>query len=131
MAILKRDMILAASDIVTEEVAVPEWGGSVLVRGLTGAQRDKFEASMFELRQGKQVLRLNNLRAHLVALSVVDEQGQRLFSEADIAELGGKSCAALQRIWNVARRLSGLSDSDVEELTKNSDSDQSGDSTSG
>jgi hypothetical protein len=85
---------------------------------------------MIDLRKGRQVLRLNNLRAHLVSLSVVDEQGQRLFTEQDIEALGSKSCSALQRIWNVARRLSGLSDEDVEELTKNSESDQSDDSTS-
>lgn len=130
MAILNRDAILTASDIQTEVVEVPEWGGSVLVRGLTGAQRDRFEASMVELKKGKQVLKLSNLRAYLAALSIVDEQGQLLFSNEDIEALGNKSCAALQRIWDVARRLSGLSDDDVEELTKNSESDQGDDSAS-
>ena len=43
---LTRDQILAVSDIQTEEVHVPEWGGTVLVRGLTGAERDEFEAGM-------------------------------------------------------------------------------------
>jgi hypothetical protein len=130
MAFLNRNAILAASDIVTESVEVPEWGGTVLVRSLTGEQRDRFEASMVGLRKGKQVMKLNNVRAQLVALSVVDESGQLLFSEHDIVALGEKSCAALQRIWDVARKLSGLSDDDVEELTKNSESDQSDDSTS-
>ena len=131
MKILSRDAILTASDIITEIVEVPEWSGSVRVRGLTGAQRDRFEASMVKLRKGKQELTLENLRAHLAVLSVVDEQGCPMFDQADIEALGNKSCAALQRIWDVARRLSGLSDEDVEELTKNSESDQSDDSTSG
>ena len=130
MAILNRDAIRAASDITTETVEVPEWGGSVLVRGLTGAQRDRFEAGMVEMRKGKLAPKLSNVRAQLVALSLVDEQGQRMFSQDDVEMLGNKSCAALQRIWDVARRLSGLSDEDVEELTKNSESDQSDDSGS-
>ncbi len=130
MGLLNRNAILAASDIQQESVEVPEWGGSVIVRGLTGAQRDRFEASMFGQRQGKPVFRLQNLRAQLVMLSVVDEQGKQLFDESDVMALGQKSAAALQRIWNVAQRLSGLTEADVEELTKNSESDQSASSTS-
>ena len=129
--VLSRGTILEVPDIKTERVEIPEWGGAVFVRGLTGAQRDRVEASMVKLRKGKQELTLENLRAHLAVLSVVDEQGCPMFDQADIEALGNKSCAALQRIWDVARRLSGLSDEDVEELTKNSESDQSDDSTSG
>ena len=34
--LLTRDAILAAADIQTETVPVPEWGGEVAVRPLTG-----------------------------------------------------------------------------------------------
>ena len=36
---LSRDDILKAADNEPEEVDVPEWGGSVLVRGMTGLDR--------------------------------------------------------------------------------------------
>ena len=52
-------------------------------------------------------------------MSMVDAQGQRLFSEADVAALGKKSAAALGRVYDAAARLAGLSAEDVEELTKN------------
>jgi hypothetical protein len=42
---LTRDAILQAPDLQGEDVAVPEWGGTVRVRGLSGAQRDAYEAS--------------------------------------------------------------------------------------
>jgi hypothetical protein len=131
MAILGRDAILAANDIVTEVVPVPEWGGEVLVRGLTGLERDAFEASVVEQKGKKTELNLRNVRARFVALSVVDEQGERVFADADVLRLGRKSSRALQRVWEKARELSGLTDEDVEELAKNSVSDQSDDSTSG
>ena len=51
----------------------------------------------------------------------LDEGQQRpnWLSDADMEALGEKSAAALQRVFDVARRLSGMSESDVEELTKN------------
>lgn len=118
MAILTRDQILAANDIVTEVVPVPEWGGEVLVRGLTGAERDAFEKNIVEIK-GKRTIVKDNIRAKFVAATVVDEAGHLLFDEADIYPLGKKSAAALDRVFAAAQRLSGLSDSDVEELEKN------------
>ena len=116
---LTKAQILGAADIVTEEVHVPEWDGSVLVRGLTGAQRDEFELSLVEQHGRKQVWHREDVRAKLLVLSIVDEEGNRLFSEGDIQALSQKSASALERLFNVSRRLSGLSDTDVAELSKN------------
>ena len=130
MALLTRSAILAAQDIQTEEVEVPEWGGSVMVRGMTGAERDAFEESVLTGRGKNRNVNLRNFRARLVVKSVVDKKGDRLFTMADIDALGAKSAAALGRCFDVATRLSGMSDEDVEELTKNSEDGQSDGSTS-
>lgn len=128
--LLTRDQILGASDLRYEDVDVPEWGGMVRVRGLTGAERDRFEASITE-QQGKRIkMNTANIRARLVAMAAVDEAGKPLFVERDVAALGSKCASALDRLFDAARRLSGLSDGDVEELEKNSAGGQSGDSIS-
>lgn len=119
MTLLSREAILAAEDVKTEEVEVPEWGGSVLVKGLTGADRDALEASVMVLKGQKQSLNLTNYRARLVACCIVDETGARIFSPGDLEALGRKSAAALDRVAAAARRLSGISDEDEEELAKN------------
>jgi len=119
MAILSRDQIRAAQDRPRETVSVPEWGGDVIVMGMTGSQRDSLEASVID-RNGKKVkIDLKDLRAKVVSRTVVDENGEPLFSEADMSWLGAKSASALQRIYEVGQRLSGMSDSDVEELAGN------------
>lgn len=128
--LLTRDTILAAQDIQTEEVEVPEWGGSVLVRGMTGAERDAFEESVLTGKGRKRDVNLKNFRARLIVKSVVNRKGERVFTHADIDALGQKSAAALARVFDVATRLSGMSDEDVEELTKNSEDGQSDSSTS-
>ena len=119
MAFLSKADILAAEDLPRETVRVPEWGGDVLVRGLTGAQRDEFEASVVVGKGSNRDVNIKNLRAKLVALSVVDEAGALLFTDKDVDALGKKSAVALQRVFDTAQRLSGLSEADVEDLQKN------------
>jgi hypothetical protein len=120
MSLLTKEEILQAEDLPTEDVEVPEWGGTVRVRTLKGYERDKFEESITD-QQGKTTRVIaEHLRAKLVALSVVDEDGTRLFDEQDVRRLSGKSAKALDRVFAVAQRLSGISNDDVEELVKNS-----------
>lgn len=123
---LSRDDILKAEDSAPVEVHVPEWGGSVLVRGMTGKERDAFEASMSlqpdrrgQVRPADPLARLVNIRAKIVVRCVVDDDGKRLFTEADVAVLGDKSAAALERVFEVASRLSGMGDKDMEEYAAN------------
>lgn len=110
MGLLGRDAILTASDLPSVDVEVPEWGGTVRVRMLTGGERDAFEASTLT-RKGKTFeTNLVNMRARLVALTTVDESGARLFSEADVAALATKSAAALNRVFMAAQKLNGLTE---------------------
>ena len=125
MNYLTKSEILQAKDIQTEDVSVPEWGGIVLVRGLTGRERDSLEASMIEGKGKNAQVNLINLRAKLVARSIVDEAGKRVFEDADIPALAQKSAMALTRVYDVAQRLSGITPEDVDELTKNSEAAQS------
>lgn len=116
--LLSREAILGADDIEDEYVSVPEWGGTVRVQGLTGAQRDAFEVSLLEQKKGKtQEVNLKNLRAKMVSWSIVNDLGNRLFSDHDVNELGQKSAKALQRVFKVARELSGIDEEDIDELT--------------
>ncbi len=122
--------ILGAVDIVSEDVEVAEWGGWVRVQGLTGAQRDAFEAGLSQRKGKKVTTSMENIRARLVAASAVDEAGRPLFSDEDVAALGKKSAAGLDRVFSVAMRLSGLSESDVDDLAENFTNGQSEDFSS-
>lgn len=131
---LSRKQMLGADDIVTEDVYVDVWKGWVCVKTLTGAERDKFESDIAEIKgRGKdaKIVSKANIRAKLVALSVVDPNTKEpVFSMADVEELGRKSAAALDAIFEVAQKLSKVSDNDVDELVKNSEETQGDDSTS-
>lgn len=119
MPILSRNDILKRSDLQKELVAVPEWGGEVWVRGLNGAERDQFEASILVQRGRNQTVNMTNVRAKLCTLAMCDEQGKALFSLEDVDALSQKSAAALDRVFVVAQRLSGIGERDVKEMVGN------------
>lgn len=118
---LSREAILQADDIEIRKVEIPEWGGYVYVRGMTGKERDDYEASLVKQRGRDTQVNMRNARAKLVVLCAVDEQGKNLFSESDIAKISRKSAKAIDRIFAVARELSGITEDDMEELTENFD----------
>lgn len=115
---LTGEAILKADDLRRELVKVPEWGGSVWVRGLSGAEWDRYEAEGLDFSGKKAVPRLDHVRARLCALALCDESGRRLLSDGDVQALSAKSAAPLDRVFEVARRLSGQAG--TEEAEKNS-----------
>jgi hypothetical protein len=99
----KRDQILSAVDIKTEEMEIPEWGTTVTIRGLTGKQR----ASYFEDQQ-QENQPLWKFVSKLVVLGVVDEDGDPIFTEDDLEAIGEKNADVLDRIAAAVGRLSGF-----------------------
>ena len=118
--ILGKKAILDADDLTVESVEVDEWGGWMMIRTLTGRERDRLEADLLNGQKKNGGVNLDNVRAKLIVATAVDEDGNPLFQPSDAKELGGKSGAALSKVAIVAQRLAGLSSVDVEELAKNS-----------
>jgi len=88
-------------------VEVPELGGRVFVREMTAAERDAYDATLFDA-DGKPVR--ENWRARMVAMTACDEQGQLLFSPQHAELLGRKSAAVIARIYREAARLNRLTE---------------------
>jgi len=127
---LTRDQILGLDDLKTETVNVPEWGGAVIVRSMTAADRDEYEQSMVNSRGADEKGNMRNIRARLIICTAVDESGKRLFTDADIDLIGAKAARAVNRVFKVAARLNALTSDDVDDLAKNSDAGLSEDSSS-
>ncbi len=118
MAVLAKSVLLGATKPPQEIVRIPELGGDVIVRGMTGAERDAFEVSLVEGRGRKREVNLKNLRAKLIAFCCIDENGNRIFSDADADALGNIRADVVNRIYTVAQKLSGISEEDADELGK-------------
>ncbi len=125
MTILNRDAILGAQDIITEDIPVPEWGGSVRIGLMSGAARDQF------LSGREKNTSLSCFQASILAATIIDPNGKRLFTEADIEALQQKSGQVLGRLADAAFRINAVGPAADAAAAKNSKTDQSDASGSG
>lgn len=125
MAYLTKAQILAADSTKFADVEVPEWGGTVRIRTITGTERDLFDEHRDKIwKDGEQRL---GTRAFLCAMAICDESGKRLFAPTEVQTLGEKSATALDRVFDAVWRLNGLGRDGVENAAKNSTGGQSED----
>ena len=120
---LTAEAILAADDLEAVWVQTPEWGryAGVWIRGMSGSERDQFEARVSGLDGGGDQVKMDytNLRATLVVSCAVDDDGNSLFSGDQVEALGRKSGAVIDRLFDAARKASGIGEDDVKKLAKN------------
>lgn len=111
-----RDRILQTNDVQREIVAVPQWGVSVAVHGMSGAART---AMIQNAADNDGVMNFSRMMPDIVIMCTYDpETDEQVFSEADRDALMLKSGAALDLIVNTALRISGLLDGAVDAAGK-------------
>lgn len=115
---LSVEAIKAAKDIRVERVDIPEWGGHVFVRMLPAEERDAWETEI-TIRRGSDIqMDTRNVRARFAVRVVCDQDGKPLFGPDDAGLLGGKSAAALDRIFEAGSKLNRFSKQDADALVK-------------
>lgn len=119
---LTKEQILKAKDYDIEEMEVPEWGGSIYLRAMTGMNRDRFEHVAMKMVGDSE--NMIGVRARLAAWSICDADGNFLFTDEDAEELGKKNGAVLDRIFERAQKINRITEAEVVELEKKSESAQ-------
>lgn len=123
MPVLDKAAIMAASDTKLEKVHVPEWGGDVYLKTLSGTERDTFEDAYSQEK-------MKNFRSRFLALTLCDKSGERLFSDDEVEVVGKKSASVINRLFEKAWSFNAFRNEDVEAMGKDSPSDQREGSTS-
>ena len=108
---LTKITILSAPDSAPTPIDVPEWGGTVCVRVMTGTERNQWESQLDAHR--------SNFRASLLVRCLCDESGARMFEDSDAEALGAKSGVVLDRLFDVAFKANGLGQYGVDQAKKN------------
>lgn len=106
-----RDKIAAVDDATRETVHVPEWDVTLEIRSPLVADRTRLVARFLRIGQtGDAAISWEQLYPHLLAITVYDpDTGERVFADADdAAVLGDKNPIVVDRLVDVAARLSGL-----------------------
>ncbi|MEM7737451.1 MAG: hypothetical protein AAF267_16850 [Deinococcota bacterium] len=107
-----------------EQRDVVTTAGVITVKAMTAGERDKFEAKVAKgaTKANASPLASNGLfRATLVAKCVINkETGKRIFGDdqATLTKIALMPSRTINRIYNVAAELSGITESDEAELTE-------------
>lgn len=111
------------------EVDVPEWGGSVYVRVIGGAELDILMNRWHELggADGKNPAQIN---ANVVLAAACDEQGRALFEYNDLGKLVRMPIAGVKRVADAAIELNGLTETELGRAEENSEPAPTGSSGS-
>ena len=114
--ITSANAILTRDDFHYEEIEVPEWGGSLRLKSLSGGERSK----IIKLSQ-QQKDTADGVFEQCIILSAVDGEGRRIFEddEATRKVLQSKDAGVTRRIGQKVLEISGLSREAQEKAEKN------------
>lgn len=110
--------IMASDDTETRDVPVKKWGGIITLKAFTSADRDAYELDM--KRDDNGDLKNKNVRAALVARMAINEDGSRLFTDADAEWLGRKNAAVMDYLYSICAEMNGMTKKDRDEIEGNS-----------
>ncbi|AGA28729.1 phage tail assembly chaperone family protein, TAC [Singulisphaera acidiphila] len=104
---LTRDQILASDGRKRKKVEIPDLGGSVFVQSRTARQQEQWEAMCSDNGTDGAKAK-NSVRSTVAVMSVCDEDGNPMFTEADIPALNDVSCRIMIQIWDAAMEVNSL-----------------------
>lgn len=107
---LNREQIIGAINQRASEYTthpVPEWGGDVLIRRLSAADAERSGLSSDQ--------KTPELVARVIAVSLVDEEGNLLFTEDDVNELAKVDVAVAASVFAACVKVNGLSSEELDE----------------
>lgn len=135
METLDRAKLLKKEVLQIEKVELSD-DECVYVRQMTGRERDRFEQSLIkESKDAKGAATyersMEDFRAKLAVQTVCNENGENILESADAAILSQHmSAKKLEKIINKSQELNNITETDKENLVKNSSAGQPGSSSS-
>lgn len=108
--VLNRESLLAASaDVPSQTVPVPEWGGAVIVRGMSAKELLAFQKTLEKPggKAGEIDIDQESLAVKILIYCLFDADGNRLLDAGDEAVVQGMRGDVFQKLTRVAMQLNG------------------------
>ncbi len=130
----RADFLGASQKLKRELVDVPALGGAVYLREVSVSQMLAYNARLQSLQaKGKKKVTFATsieLMALLLSMTACDEDGNLLFTEADVKALADNSPAVLLELSVKAMQVSGMNSAAIKEVAANLKKARSGSSVS-
>jgi len=102
---LTAEEILATDDLVIKELNIPEWGGIVRFRTMSGGESLQFQEENKEDKTTSWI--------RIFSKCAVDENGQRLFTDKQMDALLKKSTKVFLTVQTFLIKLNGMGKDNV------------------
>jgi len=135
MGMLGREELLVKQELEIRKVDLGK-GDFTYVAEMTGREKNRFERSIMEEvknSEGKTEYKQNlaDFQAKLAVQTLCDESGAKIMKPADVGTLSENIGAKrLDTIVTIAQELNKITKEDKEEMLKNSEAGETGDSNS-
>jgi hypothetical protein len=104
------------------ETTLPVAGATVRIRSLTERELSTFQARIVSAKDARQrSARLMEANRRLIAMCLVDADGNALLADADLDRLAELDAADSQALYDACAAHTGINKADVEDLVKNSE----------
>lgn len=116
-------MLLTAEQILstklnTKIIGIPRLGGKVRIQEMTGAQRAELDMIAAEAKTPKEAYK--ETKAWIIIMSLVDEQGNRIFDDSQIDAIKSLPMKVQETINDEVDILSGLKEEAIKKTAKKS-----------
>ncbi len=120
MSLTTKEQLLTRAKRRYTTVTITETGDTFRIQSLTEKEKSDYEATMMSKAGAISRDRLQDAYRRLFVLVVVDEAGNRMFSDGDLADLENVDSLVVARVFQVAHAFCGFEKNDIEDIVKNS-----------
>lgn len=116
---LTKDMIAKADDLQPVPVDVPEWDGRIYMRAMSSGEREQWFKDWTALKGGDESTQVDKLRERYLVRTLSDADGNLLFDDASMEILAAKNAVVVDRLFDKAQEINGITESKVEDAAGN------------
>ena len=122
MTIANRSALLKLCERRYIDLELEDTGVTVRIQSLSEKEKSTYETRLIA-KSGRGILRerLQDATRRLIALCLVDENNDRVFSDSDVNQIGEMDSFVSSRIYDAAQEHCGFNKGDIEDTVKNSE----------
>jgi len=122
MKIANRNALLKLCERRYIDLELEDAGVTVRIQSLSEKEKSSYETRLIA-KSGRGILRdrLQDATRRLIALCLVDDKNERIFTDSDVNQIGEMDSFVSSRIYDACQEHCGFNKNDIESTVKNSE----------
>jgi|TARA_R110000824_G_scaffold48699_1_gene137274 hypothetical protein len=123
MKIANRNALLKLCERRYIDLELADAGITVRIQSLSEKEKSSYETRLIA-KSGRGILRdrLQDATRRLIALCLVDDKNERIFTDSDVSQIGEMDSFVSSRIYDAAQEHCGFNKGDIQETVEKCES---------